>query len=278
MKKRTATNCFYVMLMTKKTKKITAFHKALTLFILVAGSIFILFIAPFVALNDKLFGRYRGWNYNYLIFKRVFDIGYFLSGIRFSIRYEMPHDRRRKYVFVLNHISFIDIPVMMSAIRQPVRILGKEGPHKIPVFGYYYRKSTVMVNRNSPMSRGKSLDTLRHYLRKGVSIVICPEGTFNMGTTPLKEFYEGAFRMAIETQTNIKPIVMPDTHDRLYYYGLSLEPGRCRVIYLPEVEVQGMTTADIPRLKEKVYKMMEDALVRYKASWIQFENVQNLRI
>jgi 1-acyl-sn-glycerol-3-phosphate acyltransferase len=249
-------------------KKNTWFHKTLTIFILVAGSPFVAGIILAVIFNDLVFGRYRGWNYNYIIFKRVFDLGYFMSGIRLRIFYETPHNRKQKYVFVLNHISYFDIPVMMSAIRQPIRILGKTGPHKIPVFGYYYRKSTVMVDRSSLVSRSRSITDLKHYLDEGISIVICPEGTFNTTHKPLKEFYDGAFRIAIETQTNIKPVMMLDNYERQYYYGLSLEPGKCRVVYLEEVNVQGMTLQDVEFLKTKVYNQMDDALRRYGATWI----------
>jgi 1-acyl-sn-glycerol-3-phosphate acyltransferase len=251
-----------------KKNKNTWFHKTLTLVVLIGGAPLVAGIIVAVIFNDLVFGRYRGWNYNYNIFKRVFDVGYFFSGIRWHISYETPHNRKQKYVFVLNHISYFDIPVMMTAIRQPIRILGKAGPDKIPIFGYYYRKSIVMVDRSSLISRSRSVEALKHYLEKGISIIICPEGTFNMGNTALKEFYDGAFRIAIETQTDIKPVIMLDNYDRQYYHGLSLEPGKCRVVYLEEVNVQGLTMNDLETLKMKVYLQMDDALRRYKATWI----------
>jgi 1-acyl-sn-glycerol-3-phosphate acyltransferase len=249
-------------------KKITLLHNLLTIIILVGGSSIIIAIMPIVVFNDLVFGRYRGWNYNYNLFRAIFRIGYFFADIRVRIRYRTPHDRKRKYMFVLNHVSYLDVPVMMTAIKQPVRVLGKVGPSKIPVFGYYYRKLTVMVNRDNLISRGKSIEGLKHYLQKGISVVVFPEGTFNMSNQPLKSFYDGAFRIAIDTQTNIKPIILPDTYDRCYYYGLSLEPGRCRVIYLEEVSVQGLKHKDIPALRDKVYAMMEAALIEHRAGWI----------
>jgi 1-acyl-sn-glycerol-3-phosphate acyltransferase len=168
----------------------------------------------------------------------------------------------------LNHVSFFDIPEMLIGIKQPIRILAKRGPDKIPVFGYYYRKSTIMVDRSSNDSRIKSLLLLKKYIQNGISIVICPEGTFNMTDKPLKEFYDGAFKIAIETQTNIKPIIILDTFDRLNYETNLVENGKSRIVYLEEISVQGLQKEDVQELKEKVYSVMEDGLIRYKASWI----------
>lgn len=98
--------------------------------------------------------------------------------------------------------------------------------------------------------------------------MVFPEGTFNMGTTPLKEFYDGAFRVAIETQTPIKPVLFLDGYRRLPYESLfKLTPGRSRVLYLAEIPVTGYTLADVGRLKDEVYAIMEKKLIEYDAAW-----------
>jgi 1-acyl-sn-glycerol-3-phosphate acyltransferase len=85
-----------------------------------------------------------------------------------------------------------------------------------------------------------------------------------------KEFYNGAFRLAIETQTPVKPLLFLDTYDRMSYKQLlSLKPGINRAVYLEEVSVEGLTVKDTEALKQKVYELMEAALIRYKASWIK---------
>jgi 1-acyl-sn-glycerol-3-phosphate acyltransferase len=86
---------------------------------------------------------------------------------------------------------------------------------------------------------------------------------------PLKNFYDGAFRIAIETQKPIRPILFLDTYDRLNYKSIfSLNPGKCRAVYLSQTSTEGLTNKDVDYLKEKIYKQMEEALVRYEASWI----------
>ena len=90
-----------------------------------------------------------------------------------------------------------------------------------------------------------------------------------MGHTALKDFYDGAFRIAIETQTVIKPILFLDTYDRLHHRSVfSLNPGRIRTVYLDEISPEGYNIDNVTGLKEKVYGIMEKKLQEYKASWV----------
>jgi 1-acyl-sn-glycerol-3-phosphate acyltransferase len=140
---------------------------------------------------------------------------------------------------------------------------------KIPIFGSIYKRGTVSVDRESAYARTESVKRLIAFLHQKVSVFICPEGTFNMTHKPLKNFYDGAFRIAIETQKPIRPILFLDTYDRLSYKSIfSLNPGKCRAVYLSQISTEGLTNKDVDYLKEKIYKQMEEALVRYEASWI----------
>jgi 1-acyl-sn-glycerol-3-phosphate acyltransferase len=236
---------------------------------------FLLFVAvmlmlfPFVIMAS-FFGKIRGGNIIYNICQLWADIMMAIWGIRHRNLFEVPHDRTRQYVFVFNHISYMDIPIIMKAIRQQhFRILGKADMAKIPVFGFLYRNAVVMVDRSSAEKRAASVQKLKAVIRKGISVVIAPEGTFNMTAEPLKDFYDGAFKIAIETQTPIKPVLFLDTHDRLNYKSVfSLQPGKSRAVYLDEISVAGLTNKDVTMLKEKVYRLMEEKLIAYKASWI----------
>ncbi len=88
----------------------------------------------------------------------------------------------------------------------------------------------------------------------------------------LKDFYDGAFKIAIETQKPIRPILFLDTYDRLNYKSIfSLNPGKSRGVYLAQTSTEGLTIKDVTALKEKIFKQMEEALIRYKASWISKE-------
>ncbi len=198
----------------------------------------------------------------------------FFTGMRSIYIYDgASPDTDKQYVFVFNHISYIDIPFLMKAIRrQNFRVLGKAELAKIPVFGFLYRCTAVLVDRSNAAARAKSVRQLKTVLRKKISIVIAPEGTFNMTPAPLKEFYDGAFKIAIETQTPIKPILFLDAYDRLNYHNFfSLNPGKNRIVYLDEVPVHGYTLHDVQALKQEVFTIMEKKLVQYSASWINDE-------
>ena len=213
----------------------------------------------------------KGGNLIFKISRFWADAFFFLTGITHHNIYEEPHDKNKEYIFVSNHISYLDIPMMMKVIRgQHIRILGKAEMNKIPVFGSIYKRGTVSVHRENPEARAKSVKQLIAFIHKRISVFICPEGTFNMTHKPLKSFYDGAFRIAIETQKPIRPILFLDTYDRLSYKSIfSLNPGKCRGVYLAQTSTEGLTINDMTFLKQKIYDQMQEALIRYNASWIE---------
>lgn len=218
-----------------------------------------------------LLNEIKGGNVLYKICRFWADVLFFATGISYKNIYEEKHDINKQYIFVSNHISYLDIPMMMKTIRhQHVRILGKAEMIKIPIFGAIYKKGAVLVNRENAGKRLQSIKNLIYFLHKKISVFICPEGTFNMTHEPLKNFYDGAFKIAIQTQMPIKPILFLDTYDRLNYNSIfSLNPGKCRSVYLPETSTEGLTVNDVPMLKDKIFKQMEDGLKRYHVSWIK---------
>ena len=239
--------------------------------ILFAGIMLIIF--PFVIIAS-LFGHIRGGNMIYRLCMGWADIWFPFVFIRIKKIYEAPHDKSKPYIFVTNHISLLDAAVIVQAFRQPLRALGKVEMSKIPVFGFIYKKAIVTVDRSSADNRAESVRILKSIISKGISVLFFPEGTFNMTNQPLKDFYDGAFRVAIETQTPLKPVLFLDAAERMNNKSIfSLNPGRCRIVYLNEVPVTGMTATDIPALKEKVYTIMEKKLIEYKASWVKNSGV-----
>ncbi len=219
----------------------------------------------------------KGGNVLYNICRVWADIFFVLTAVRHTNIYEEEHDLLKEYIFVSNHISYLDIPMMMKVIRrQHIRILGKVEMTTIPVFGMIYKKAVVVVDRENAIQRKNSIKHLIAFLKLHISVFICPEGTFNMTHCPLKSFYNGAFQIAIETQNPIRPILFLDTYDRLNYNSVfSFNPGRCRAVFLAETSTTGLTLQDVASLKEKVYKQMEEALIRYKASWVEEESCES---
>lgn len=213
----------------------------------------------------SLFGTIRGGNMIYKICSWWADAWLFLIGIRTEIIHEEKNTESRPCIFVANHISYMDIPMIVKIVREPIRVLGKQEMAGIPIFGFVYRNAVVMVNRKDAEQRQRSVYLLKKMLSRGISIFIFPEGTFNETGDPLKSFYDGAFRIALETQTPIQPLIFPDTVKRLHYKSVfSLSPGKCRAVYLPLVAVEEFGSKEVVELREKVYKEMERGIQQYR--------------
>ena len=231
-----------------------------------------LLIFPFVIISS-FFGRIRGGNMIYRLCSLWADIWFPLIFIFHRKIYEAPHDPTKQYIFVSNHISWLDAAILPKAFRQPVRALGKIEMSAIPIFGFIYRNAIVTVDRSSSEHRSHSIRILRSIISKEISVMVFPEGTFNKTGKPLKEFYNGAFRLAIETNTPIKPVLFLDSYSRMHYKSLfSLNPGMSRIVYLEEIPVADLNIADMHQLKQRVYEMMEASLIAHKASWIGSED------
>ncbi len=190
--------------------------------------------------------------------------------IRYIPVLESIPDRSKEYVFVCNHISYIDIPMMLLASQGfNIRILGKAEMGRIPIFGFIYKMGTVSVHRGSAENRSESIKEMKSFLNQHISIMICPEGTFNMTREPLKDFYDVAFRIAIECRKPIVPIIFPDTYNRLNYHSIfSMTPGKCRAFILPEISTEDFTITELPQLKEKVFETMKTKILELKPSWL----------
>ena len=186
----------------------------------------------------------------------------FIVGMPLKVKGTIPEGR---YIVVANHISYLDTLVIFPAVKGYFRPLGKKEITKIPVIGFIYRQVAIMVDRSSAVSRAVSMRLMWRVLKKEGNIVIFPEGTFNETGAPLKDFYNGAFRLALTTQTNIMPLILPDTERRWHYSAWwKIWPGKNRATFLKPVDVQGLGMGDLELIKQKVSTQMAEALIRYQ--------------
>ncbi|MGN7784870.1 lysophospholipid acyltransferase family protein [Niabella sp. 22666] len=225
---------------------------------------FMLLIFPLVIIAS-FFGRIKGGNMIYRLCVFWADLWFAFTFIRVKSIYEAAYNANEKSIIVANHISYLDIPMLVKVFRKPLRPLGKIEMTRVPVFGFIYKNAIVTVDRSDATHRAASLKLLKSVLNKGISIFVFPEGTFNETTAPLKEFYNGAFKLAVETQTPVQPVLFLDTFKRMHYKTVfSLTPGKCRAVYLNKVE----PGSDYHLLKQTVFADMEQALLKYNADWI----------
>jgi 1-acyl-sn-glycerol-3-phosphate acyltransferase len=200
-------------------------------------------------------------------------IGYFFlwvwSGV-FSvltfIRYEFyGRENFRKgqsYIFVSNHTSFLDIPGVTLLIPGQFRPLAKKELKKIPVFGWIAQAASIIVDRSSPESRKKSIDRLKKALREGISILIFAEGTQNRTKELLQPFHDGAFRIAVDTQQPILPMVVIGAGRLMPPGTINLKPGKIKIFVGAEIPTEGLTSKEIPELKKRTFATMEQMITK----------------
>lgn len=242
------------------------------LYVLYAVSLFVVLMIPVFlwSLIAIGFGRVRGGNLIYRACTAWADVWFFLIFIWHRNIYLQKPAKNKSYIFVSNHTSYLDAAIIPKIFRQPVRPLGKVEMARIPIFGTIYKNVIVTVDRSSAANRAKSVQVLKSILRKGISVLVFPEGTFNETGKPLKDFYDGAFRIAIETGTPIKPVLFLHTYDRLHPNSiLSMNPGKSRAVFMPEIPVVEYTLKTLDNLKAKVFHAMETELRKQNASWIK---------
>lgn len=197
------------------------------------------------------------------VLKRWAEFTLILTGMPLKIIGKQP---KGKCIVVANHITYLDAATLMASKLDYFRPLGKIELAKVPLFGFLYKRITILVDRSSPESRSQSMKLMLHYLNEESNIFVFPEGTFNETDKPLKDFYDGAFRLAITAQLPVFPIVFPDVAERWPYKAWwTTWPGRNRAVLLDPVSTTGLTQDDLPMLKQKVYTIMENALVKYQA-------------
>ncbi len=165
------------------------------------------------------------------------------------------------FMLVANHTSMLDVMLMLYTVKNPFVFVGKKELVKIPIFGFFYKRSCILVDRNSPQSRKEVYDQCQDRIAQGLSICIFPEGGVpDDESIVLDEFKDGAFRMAIEHQLPIVPLVFPDNKKRFSYTFFSGSLGRTRSYILKTMETKGFSLKDRKVLKDEIRHMILEKL------------------
>jgi len=202
------------------------------------------------------FGNKLSWlGYKFLyawswIFSQLTFIRY-----KFYGRENLKNDR--SYIFVSNHTSFLDIPGLCMIIGKEFRPMAKKELLKIPVFGWIARGACVIVDRSSSESKKVSLDRLRATLEHGISILLFAEGTQNRSKEPLQPFKDGAFRIALDTQKPVLPLVVVGAGRLMPPGTIKMHPGLIKIFVGQEIPVDHLSTDSTQSLKQKTFGIMK---------------------
>lgn len=107
---------------------------------------------------------------------------------------------------------------------------------------------------------------MKEVLKGGTSVLIAPEGTRNNTDELLLPFRHGPFRLAVESQISVVPVIIHNASKLMKRGSLLLKPGVVHSYVLPEVSVEGLSEEDVPALADGVFKMMKEKIVELNGS------------
>ncbi len=198
------------------------------------------------------------------IFRKIGNvIGWVNPLWRFRLSGGHPADPRHPYVIVSNHQSFVDI-LLISNLPWEMKWLSKEELFRIPVLGWMMRMAgDIPVRRGERRSAAEALLQCRDRLAKKVSVVIFPEGT-RSPDGELLPFKDGAFRLAVDAQLPILPLVLDGTGTALAKHDWRMGRSDAELRVLAPIDTTGMTHADVPRLRDEVRRRIARELERMR--------------
>ena len=193
------------------------------------------------------------------------------SGFYTKIRYAKPLPKRTSYVLVANHTSYIDPFVMLRVSKNPFVFVGKKELVKIPIFGYLYKRAAIMVNRSDKKSRWEVYGRAEKKLALGYSICVFPEVSYEDDTVFLNPFKRGAFKIAIDHQLPVVPMVFYDCKRKHPWYPNFGYPGELRVQTYSEI-LPPKAIEELEGLQDAARKIIDKGL-RNDPKGLQFEAV-----
>lgn len=168
--------------------------------------------------------------------------------------------RRRAYLFVANHQSFYDIPVLFAALPFQLRILAKHTLGWVPFLGWHLRRTGhVLVDRGK--AGAAVLGRVAARLADEVSLVVFPEGTRSPDGR-VGPFKGGIFLLAIRAGRPIVPVTIVGTRRIMAKGKLTARPGRVRLIVHDPIDPAGFNEAEAKTLAERVRAVVAEPLGR----------------
>ena len=166
-------------------------------------------------------------------------------------------DSAKSYIYMSNHQSVMDIPAMLGAAPQPIRMLAKEVLFKIPFFGQAMHRSGFFPIDRKNLTRAKGqLEQVKDHLRSGTSIWIAPEGTRSR-TADLLHFKKGGFHIALQLGIPIVPVWIEGAEKVLPADGYRVTPNQPIHVFIGQpISTEGLGVADLEGLMHRVRTAM----------------------
>ena len=177
-------------------------------------------------------------------------------GFRKKMITKQQFDPKQSYMLTANHTSMMDIMLMLILVKNPFVFVGKKELAKLPVFGFFYKRACILVDRSSSVSRQRSMLAAAEKLASGLSVCIFPEGGVPNEDVVLDEFKDGAFRLAIDFQIPIAPMTFVGLKQAFPFRFFAGYPSTIHVFQHNFVNTIDCTQADKTFLKQKTRELI----------------------
>jgi 1-acyl-sn-glycerol-3-phosphate acyltransferase len=223
----------------------------------------IFFLIPAISLYTIVFGTVS------LVSSFVDKSGYFAhwcartwsrcilatTGVRVDVTGLEQLDSRGTYVFVANHQSFYDIPILFWSLPHQLRIIAKESLGKFPVIGWHLsRTGHMLVDRSRP-DRAKIFGWAGRLMSNGLSLILFPEGTRSRDGR-VGKFKAGTFFLALDANLRVVPLSIVGSRHVMLKGRVATYPGRVKLIVHAPVDTTGMSSRDAREFAERVRRIL----------------------
>lgn len=182
-------------------------------------------------------------------------------GFRLNIQLDQEIEPNKSYMFCPNHASLMDPFVLIVLSKNPIVFVGKKELVKIPIFGFFYKRTVIMVDRSNPKSRKNVYERAKKRLQNGVSMAIFPEGLVPTEDVILAPFKNGAFSLAIEFDMPIVPQVYFDCKRFFSWDFLKGGPGVFRVRQHQFITTKELLPDRMENLKDTTFDIIYNDLI-----------------
>lgn len=197
----------------------------------------------------------------FLISKWIIRMARVILGIRLEVSGIERIEKRKAYIFMSNHLSIIDGPLLFMLIPQSLRVILKKEAFRIPIIAQAMRQAGLIPVDRKRLKGGKaSIDRASRMIReKGFSFLIFPEGTRSRDGE-LQPFKRGGVFLALNSQVDIFPVTIKGTYEMMPKGSFFIKKGKVRVAFHPPVSVEGFDRQNLSLLVDKVRDIIKAGL------------------
>ncbi len=170
-------------------------------------------------------------------------------------------DKNKVYILSSNHTSLADILLMLAIFPNCFLFIGKKELTKFPLFGYFYKRTNILVDRKSLRSRRNVFDRAGGKIDEGIGVCIYPEGGVPKDKPLLGTFKNGAFKLSVDKKVAIIPVTFYDNERKLPFIFAKGGPGILRVKVHPFLVPNGDNTEEVDRLRNECFRIIETELL-----------------